>query len=254
MLTDEQIERYARQLVIPGWGEEIQERLSESAVLIIGAGGLGAAVIPALAAAGVGTIGIMDGDKVELTNLNRQAIHTTDRIGMAKTGSAAAFISALNPDVSVAEYAQPFTADTPYQLLADYDVVIDCSDNPATRYALNLACLRAGTALIFGGAVRMDGQVTTILPNSENSPCLRCVFPQAETDYDQAPSCAQSGIISPITSVIGALQAQEALKILTGIGEPLSASLVIFDGMNSSFMTISTERNPDCSDCHKAGR
>ncbi len=249
ILTDAELERYARQVVMPEIGEAGQKKLLNSHVLIIGAGGLGSPVIAALAGAGIGHLTVIDDDHVDLTNLNRQTIHTMDGLNRSKARSAYDFVQKINPDIKVSFERVRFELPYAEQLIADKWLVVDCTDTPQTRYLVNDLCYRFSVPLVFGGAVRTDGQITSFIPEDQNSPCLRCVFPQTELDYDQAPSCASAGILGPITMVIGALQAQEAIKILAGFGQPLKGRLVLYDGLNSSFMEIKTAKDPDCPVC-----
>ena len=254
MLEDDDIERYARQLVMAEIGEEGQEKLLAAHVLVIGAGGLGAAVISALAGAGIGHLGLIDGDNIDISNLNRQFIHSTDRIGHLKASSAASFVTALNPDVNLSIHKGQFDHENANRLITDYDLVIDCTDSPSSRYLINQICLMASKPLIFGGAVRTDGQATVILPADPDSPCLHCIFPLSEVDYDQAPSCAQTGILGTTTMIIGAIQAQEAIKYITGFGELLASRLWLYDGISSEVMVIATSRDNACPVCDQAGR
>ena len=248
-LTDEELERYARQVVMPEIGEAGQKILLDAHITIIGAGGLGAPVIMALAGAGAGHLTLIDDDNVSVTDLNRQFIHTTSTIGINKTESAMIFATSLNPDIKITPVTQRLEADNAEALLARADVVIDCSDTPQTRYIINASCLALRVPLIFGGAVRTDGQVTSFLPENPQSPCLKCLFPMADVDLAQAPSCAQAGILGPTTLVIGALQAAEAIRILLGMGENLCGKLLLYDGMNASFTVFTAPRNPDCPAC-----
>jgi molybdopterin/thiamine biosynthesis adenylyltransferase len=254
MLKDADIERYARQLVMAEIGEEGQEKLLAARILVIGAGGLGAAVICALAGAGIGRLGLIDGDRVDNSNLNRQFIHTTDRIGQPKTLSASEFVAALNPEIDISVHDGQFDALNANQLVSGYDLVMDCTDSPSSRYLINHACLMTGKPLIFGGAVRTDGQATVILPELADCACLHCIFPRSEVDYDQAPSCAQTGILGTTTMMVGAIQAQEAIKYITGFGELLTNRLWIYDGMSSEVMLIDTRKDSDCPVCAEAGR
>ena len=249
ILNDDELERYARQVVMPEIGEEGQKRLCDSHVAIIGLGGLGAPVIMALAGAGIGRLSLIDDDDVSLSNLNRQFVHNTQTLGLSKIQSAAAFIHSLNPDITLHTHHQRFDAETGPTLLGDVDIVIDCSDLPATRYAVNACCIALQIPLVFGGAVRTDGQVTSFLPADEKSPCFRCLFPEADVEFAQAPSCAQAGILGTTTMVIGALQAAEAIRILIGFGESLCGTLLLYDGLNASFTPIKAQRAPDCPAC-----
>ena len=251
MLSDENLERYARQAIMPDIGEEGQERLLESRMLVVGAGGLGSPAIFYLAAAGVGNLTIMDGESVDLTNLNRQILHTTDSIGSLKVTQAAATVAALNPGVNVTPLAERLEDDNVEALLAAHDVVIDCSDNVDTRYRLGDAAHRTGTPLVFGGAVRTEGQLSVFHSGAgaeEDSPCYRCVFPDMP-DAMQAPGCSEAGILGPVTGVIGTMQALAAVRLVLGIGGRQTGRLLLFDGRCGSFMEISTSRRAGCACC-----
>ena len=251
MLSDENLERYARQAIMPDIGEEGQERLLESRVLVVGAGGLGSPAIFYLAAAGVGNLTIMDGESVDLTNLNRQILHTTASIGSPKVTQAAATVAALNPGVNVTPLAKRLENDNVEALLTAHDVVIDCSDNVDTRYRLGDAAHRTGTPLVFGGAVRTEGQLSVFHSRAgaeEDSPCYRCVFPDMP-DAMQAPGCSEAGILGPVTGVIGTMQALAAVRLVLGIGGRQTGKLLLFDGRYGSFMEISTSRRAGCACC-----
>ena len=251
MLSDENLERYARQAIMPDIGEEGQERLLESRMLVVGAGGLGSPAIFYLAATGVGNLTVMDGESVDLTNLNRQILHTTDSIGSPKVTQAAAAVAALNPGVNVTPLAERLEDDNVEALLAAHDVVIDCSDNVDTRYRLGDAAHRTGTPLVFGGAVRTEGQLSvfhSVAGAEEDSPCYRCVFPDMP-DAMQAPGCSEAGILGPVTGVIGTMQALAAVRLVLGIGGRQTGKLLLFDGRYGSFMEISTSRRAGCACC-----
>ena len=248
-LSDAEIERYARQVVMLELGEDGQKKLLEARVLILGAGGLGAPVIAGLAGAGAGHLTILDEDIIDTTNLNRQFIHKTESLSQPKSASAAQFIQQLNPDISVQCQQVRFTEKNADALVDAHDLVIDCTDNPETRYLANATCQRLNTPLVFGGAIRTDGQVTSFVPGDPHSPCLRCIFPQTDLDYDQAPSCANSGILGSTTLVIGGLQTAEALKILAGFGTPLIGRLLLYDGLANSFTEIAVSPDPACPVC-----
>jgi len=249
LLSDAEIERYARQLVMPELGEAGQTKLCAARVLVLGAGGLGAPVIAGLAGAGVGHLTIIDDDIVDITNLNRQFIHQTNRLTVPKTTSAYDFIRQLNPDISVTCQQVRFDALNADALASGHDLLIDCTDNPETRYLANAVCQQLGMPLIFGGAVRSDGQITSFVPNNPKSPCLRCIFPQTSLDYDQAPNCANAGILGSTTMIIGGLQTAEALKIIANFGTPLIGRLLLFDGLANSFTEIEVAPDPACPVC-----
>ena len=247
--TDEQIERYARHIVLKEVGGAGQQRLLRSRVLVIGAGGLGCPIALYLAAAGVGTIGVVDDDVVALSNLQRQIAHTTARIGTAKTASAAAAVAAINPDVRVVEHRTRLAVDNALELIGAYDLVADGSDNFATRFLVNDACFFTEKTLVTAAIAQFDGQLATFKPyESGNSPCYRCLFREAPPgDFDE--SCARDGILGALAGVMGSLQAVEVLKELLGIGESLSGSLTIYDGLRGEFHRMSVRRDPDCPLC-----
>ena len=251
MLSDENLERYARQAIMPDIGEDGQERLLASRMLVVGAGGLGSPVLFYLAAAGVGHLTVMDGEAVELSNLNRQILHTTTSIGSQKVAQAATAVAALNPGITVTPVAGRLEDDNADELLAAHDVVIDCSDNVDTRYRIGDAAYRTGTPLVFGGAVRTEGQLAVFHsgPGGEaGTPCYRCVFPDMP-DAGQAPGCSEAGILGPVTGVIGTLQALAAVRLVLGIGGKQTGRLTLFDGRHGSFMEISTARRDGCVCC-----
>ncbi len=241
-LTDEELERYARHIVLPEIGGAGQQRLKRARVLVIGAGGLGAPVLAYLAAAGVGTLGIVDDDAVSLSNLQRQVIHGTADIGAPKGESAAAAIARLNPHVKVELHALRLTAENAPALVSSYDLVVDGSDNFATRYAVADACAQEKRPLVHAAVGRFDGSVTVLKPWESDSqgrrnPSYRDLFPQ-EPPAGLVPSCAAAGIVGALVGVIGTLQAMEAIKLIAGIGEPLVGRLLLYDGLAASFETI----------------
>ena len=249
ILTDQEVERYARQVVMPEIGEAGQKRLLDAKVLILGAGGLGAPVIAGLAGAGVGYLTVIDDDVVELTNLNRQIIHSMDRLAMNKAESAELFSRSLNPEVKVHTETGRFSEKNADTLVGSHDLVIDCTDNAETRYLVNRICHQHKVPLIFAGAVRTDGQITCFVPDAEESPCLRCIFPQTELDYDQAPSCSAAGILGTTTLIMGALQTAEAIKLLTQTGTSLIGRLLLYDGLTVRFTEIRVPADPACPVC-----
>lgn len=251
MLSDENLERYARQAIMPDIGEEGQERLLASRILVVGAGGLGSPVLFYLAAAGVGHLTIIDGEAVELSNLNRQILHTTASIGTQKVAQAAAAIAALNSGIEVTQIPTRLEDNNVDELLAAHDVVIDCSDNVDTRYRVGDAAYRTGTPLVFGGAVRTEGQLAVFHSGEggeAGTPCYRCVFPDMP-DARQAPGCSEAGILGPITGVIGTLQALAAIRLVLEIGGKQTGKLTLFDGRHGSFMEISTAQRDGCACC-----
>ncbi|RTM03595.1 MAG: molybdopterin-synthase adenylyltransferase MoeB [Hyphomicrobiales bacterium] len=241
-LTDEELERYARHIVLPEIGGPGQQKLKRARVLVIGAGGLGAPVLEYLAAAGVGTLGIVDDDTVSLSNLQRQVIHGGDTIGMAKTDSAREAIMRINPNVTVESHRLRLTAENAPALVARYDIVIDGSDNFETRYAAADACATGKKPLVTAAVGRFDGSVTVLKPfeagaDGKRNPSYRDLFPEAPPE-GLVPSCAVAGIVGALTGVIGALEAMEAIKLITGIGEPLIGRLLLYDGLTARFDTI----------------
>ncbi|MFP2896725.1 molybdopterin-synthase adenylyltransferase MoeB [Corallococcus sp. 4LFB] len=246
VLSAEQKERYRRHLILPEVGEEGQARLLNSKVLLLGAGGLGSPAALYLAAAGVGTLGVVDADVVDLSNLQRQVLHTLERRGQPKVQSAKAAIEALNPDVKVVPFQERLTAANVEHILADFDLVLDGGDNFPTRYLLNDACVLMGKPNIHGSVFRFEGQVTTFLPGQ--GPCYRCLYP-APPPPELAPSCAEAGVLGVLPGVIGMLQATEALKLLLGVGESLAGRLLTFDALGTRFQELKLRRDPECPVC-----
>ena len=245
-MNDEQLLRYSRQILLPEFGTEAQDRLLASRVLIVGAGGLGSPVALYLAAAGVGTLAIADDDAVDLSNLQRQILHRHADIGRAKVESAAERIAALNPDTQVIPIAARLTGATLREQVAAADLVVDGCDNFDTRFAVNAACVDARTPLVSGAAIRMEGQVAVFIPARPDSPCYRCLYREAgETEQ----TCAENGVLAPIVGIVGSLQALEAIKVLTGIGEPLCGRLLLIDGKRLDIRTLKLRRDPDCPVC-----
>ncbi|MDX8476927.1 molybdopterin-synthase adenylyltransferase MoeB [Mesorhizobium sp. VK24D] len=241
-LNDEELERYARHIVLPEIGGAGQQKLKRARVLVIGAGGLGAPVLEYLAAAGVGTLGIVDDDDVSLSNLQRQVIHGSDTIGMAKTDSASAAIMRINPNVAVELHRLRLTAQNAPALVAGYDVIVDGSDNFATRYALADACAQEKKPLVTAAVGRFDGSVTVLKPyetgaDGKRNPSYRDLFPEAPPE-GLVPSCAVAGIVGALTGVIGTLEAMETIKLIAGIGEPLVGRLLLYDGLTARFDTV----------------
>ena len=239
--------RYSRHLLIPEVGEEGQLRLLDSRVLLIGAGGLGSPASLYLAAAGVGTLGIVDDDAVDETNLQRQIIHSTERLGNSKAESAKRTIEALNPDVTVKVFRERLTSENVDRILGEgWDVIVDGADNFPTRYLLNDASVWHGIPVVHGSIYRFEGQTTVFKPHE--GPCYRCLFPQPPPP-ELAPSCAEGGVLGVLPGVIGSLQANEALKLALGIGEPLIGRLLMFDALAATFTEINLRRDPDCPVC-----
>ncbi len=248
-MNKQQIERYARHLMLPEIGGAGQQKLLASSVLVVGAGGLGSPLLMYLAAAGVGRIGIVDDDAVDLSNLQRQVLHSTDAIGTPKTASAAAAIKAINPDVEVVTHERRLTAETAPALLKDHEIACDGSDNFATRYALNDACVRAGKTLVSAAIQRFDGQLSVFKPHAgPEHPCYRCLFPQPPAP-GTVPSCAEAGVLGVLAGVMGSLQAVEVIKELLGIGESLSGRLLMYNALTAEFREFRIKRDPDCIAC-----
>jgi adenylyltransferase/sulfurtransferase len=246
-LDDAKRRRYSRHILIPEVGEEGQQKLLDSRVLLIGAGGLGSPAGLYLAAAGIGTIGIVDDDAVDETNLQRQIVHSTERLGDPKAESAKRTIEALNPDVTVKVFKERLTSDNVDRILGEgWDVIVDGADNFPTRYLLNDASVWHGIPVVHGSIYRFEGQVTVFKPHE--GPCYRCLFPQPPPP-ELAPSCAEGGVLGVLPGVIGSLQTNEALKLALGIGEPLIGRLLMFDALAGTFNEISLRRDPDCPVC-----
>jgi adenylyltransferase/sulfurtransferase len=246
-LEPEQRTRYSRHLLIPEVGEEGQLKLLESRILLIGAGGLGSPAALYLAAAGVGTIGIVDADVVDETNLQRQVLHSTGSLGEAKVESAERRLRELNPDVEVKAYKEQLTSENIERILGDgWDVIVDGADNFPTRYLVNDAAVWHDIPLVHGSIFRFEGQITVFKPHE--GPCYRCLFPQPPPP-ELAPSCAEGGVLGVLPGVIGSLQANEAIKLALGIGEPLVGRLLLFDALAPEFNEVTIRRDPECPVC-----
>src|SRR5712692_9851123 len=245
-LSEAQSKRYSRHLLVPEVGEQGQFKLLDSRVLLIGAGGLGSPAAYYLAAAGVGTMGIIDADVVDESNLQRQILHNLERVGEPKAISAKQTLEALNPDVTVIPYQERLTSDNIDRIIADYDVIIDGADNFPTRYLLNDASIKWKKPVVHGSIYRFEGQVTVFKPFE--GPCYRCLFPEPPPP-ELAPSCAEAGVLGVLPGVIGSLQANEALKLLLGAGEPLVGRYLLFDALDASFREVKLRRDPECPVC-----
>jgi molybdopterin/thiamine biosynthesis adenylyltransferase/rhodanese-related sulfurtransferase len=245
-LTSDQLRRYSRHTLIPEVGEIGQLKLLDAKVLLVGAGGLGSPNALYLAAGGVGTLGIIDSDVVDDSNLQRQVIHTTDRVGKPKVESAQESIKALNPDVTVDTYYEPLTKENAHRIIAPYDIVVDGGDNFDTRYLLNQVAVELGKPNVSASILSFDGQLTTFVPGE--GPCYRCIFPEPPPP-GMAPSCGQSGVLGVLPGVMGLLQATEVLKLILGIGDPLVGRLLVFDALPMSFYELKLRRDPDCPVC-----
>jgi molybdopterin/thiamine biosynthesis adenylyltransferase len=250
-LDAEQLDRYSRHIIMDEIGAEGQKRLLDSAVLCIGAGGLGSPILQYLAAAGIGTIGIADDDVVERSNLQRQVIHADGDVGRPKVESAREFIGRQNPDVTVRTHETRVTTDNIEALLDEYDVVVDGSDNFATRYLVNDACTLAGVPFAHGAILRFEGQVTTFEAN-EGGPCYRCLFPEAP-EPGTVPDCATAGVLGVLPGTVGCMQATEAIKLCLEYGETLDGRMVFYDAGDMTFQEVSIEPRPDCPICGADG-
>lgn len=248
-LDSDQRTRYHRHLLLPEVGEAGQSRLLESSVLVIGAGGLGSPAAMYLAAAGIGTLGLVDFDAVDASNLQRQILHGVDRIGMPKVESARETLSTLNPDVKIVTHPHRLSADNALEIMAGYDLILDGGDNFPTRYLVNDACLHLRVPVVHGSIFRFEGQASVFRPYE--GPCYRCIFPQPPPP-ELAPSCAEAGVLGVLPGVVGSIQALEAIKVLLGIGDDLSGRLLIYDALEQDLQTVKVRRDPDCAACGDA--
>ena len=244
-LSEEQITRYSRHILLKEVGGKGQKKLLNGRVLIIGAGGLGSPIALYLAAAGVGTIGIADADEVDLSNLQRQVIHFTADVGKAKVLSAKEKMLAINPELNIITYQQWVSADNIAQMIADYDFIIDGTDNFAAKFLINDACVLAGKPYSHGGILQFDGQTMTVTPESA---CYRCIFPEPPPK-EAIPSCSQAGVIGVLPGVLGTLQATEAIKYLLGAGDLLAGRLLTYSALRMRFREIPVKKNPKCPIC-----
>jgi len=248
-MTEMQIRRYARHIMLAEIGGIGQARLIAARVLVVGAGGLGAPLLQYLAAAGIGTLGVIDHDRVDLSNLQRQVIHRTVDIGTAKVASARRALADINPEVAVVAHDERLDAANAGRIVADYDIVADGSDNFATRYLLNDICYRLKKTLVSAAILRFDGQISTYKAwQGDGHPCLRCIFPQAPSE-DAVPSCAQAGVLGALAGTLGALQATEVVKEILGIGRSLSGRLVMYDALAGTFDEVAIAKRADCPTC-----
>ncbi len=245
--SDEQIQRYSRQIILPGIGGKGQRRLAEAKVFILGAGGLGSPAAIYLAAAGVGTIGLADSDQVELNNLQRQILHRTSDVGLPKVESGKQTLQALNSEVTVQLYPERITSANIREIIRGYDLVLDGSDNFPTRFLMNDACCFEKKTLISGAILRFDGQLSTFKPHALG-PCYRCLFPEPPPP-GLVPSCQEAGILGAVAGLMGILQANEALKELLNIGQSMSGRLLLFDALGLSFREVKVLRDPNCILC-----
>lgn len=247
--TEEQIKRYARHIILQEIGGKGQEKLLNSRVLVVGAGGLGSPAIYYLAAAGVGTIGIVDYDNVDFSNLQRQIIHNTERVGIPKVESAKMTVEKLNPDVNVITYNLLLNKSNILDIIKEYDIVLDGTDNFPTRFLINDACYMLGIPLVSAAMLRFEGQITIFdFKNKQNSPCYRCLFPEPPPP-GLVPSCQEAGILGSVGGIMGSIQATEAIKYLLNIGEPLIGKLLIMDALSMDFRKVNLRKDHKCALC-----
>ena len=250
-MDDEALLRYSRHILLNEFGLDAQTRLSQSRVLVVGAGGLGSAALMYLASAGLGNIVIADGDTVELTNLQRQIVHREDTIGMNKALSAQRTLCAINSTIRIDVIGQRLSGKALDDAVRDADIVLDCSDNFATRHAINRACVQHKKPLVSGAGVRFDGQITSFDLRREDSPCYHCLFPdQADGEEER---CAVMGVFAPLVGIIGTMQAAEAIRLLTAIGEALTGRLLMLDGRSLNWQTVKFRRDSECAVCAPRG-
>lgn len=247
MLSDQQLLRFSRHIMLPEVDIAGQQRWLNARVLIIGLGGLGSPAALYLAVAGIGTLVLVDDDEVELTNLQRQIIHSQARLGMNKATSAALTLAQLNPDTQVICLAQRLSASELQHQTQQADLVLDCTDNFASRFAINRACVATATPLVSGAAIRLSGQIATFQPGQPDSPCYACLYREADDEPEQ--HCSDTGVLAPLVGIIGAMQALEALKLLANIGQPLTGRLLLLDGANLNWRTLTLAKDPRCPVC-----
>ena len=245
-MRSDQYQRYARHLTLPEFGEEAQEKLLNSSILLIGAGGLGSPLALYLAAAGIGRIGIMDFDVVDMSNLQRQVIHRMQDIGTSKARSAERGIKDINPDVQVDVYEEGINSSNALEIIDKYDVVVDGTDNFPTRYLVNDACVMLGKVNIYGSIYRFEGQATVF--DAKNGPCYRCLYPEPP-DPGMVPSCAEGGVLGILPGYIAMIQATETIKMLTGIGKPLVGRFIRYDALNAESRELKLRKDPECPVC-----
>jgi adenylyltransferase/sulfurtransferase len=245
-VNDEQLLRYSRHILLNEIGVEGQERLRATHMLVIGAGGLGSPAAYYLASAGVGTLTLVDGDNVDLTNLQRQILHTTERIGMPKSESGRLALAAINPEVRVVPVTTRVDDAALDRLVAGADVVLDCCDNFATRHAVNRACVKYRRPLVSGAAIRFDGQVAAFDARAAESPCYACLFPPGDGEDEL---CSTMGVFAPVTGIVGTVQAAEALKLAAGAGTPLTGRLLMLDALTMHWHSVRVPRDPECPVC-----
>lgn len=246
MLSDEQLLRYSRQIMLPDVEINGQETWLNSSVLVLGLGGLGSPVAMYLAAAGIGELVLVDDDEVELSNLQRQIAHNSKRIGQPKVDSARNTVAALNPDAKVRTVYSRLSEEELSRLVATVDLVVDCTDNFSTRFAINRACFQHKKPLVSGAAIRMEGQVAVYDPLKPESPCYQCLYKEGE---DENLTCSESGVLSPVVGIIGSIQATEALKVLASVGDSLAGKLLLLDAKTMEFRRLKLRRDPQCPVC-----
>lgn len=249
MLSDEQLLRYSRQIMLPDVEINGQETWLNSSVLVLGLGGLGSPVAMYLAAAGIGELVLVDDDEVELSNLQRQIAHHSKRIGQPKVDSARNTIAALNPDVKVRTLFSRLSEEELTSLVATVDLVVDCTDNFSTRFAINRACFKHKKPLVSGAAIRMEGQIAVYDPVNPESPCYQCLYKEGE---DEDLTCSESGVLSPVVGIIGSIQALEALKVLASVGKTLAGRLMLLDAKTMEWRTLKLRKDPKCPVCSSA--
>jgi len=245
--TDSQINRYSRQMILNEVGGNVQKKIQDAKILVIGAGGLGSPAALYLVAAGIGTLGLTDGDVVDLSNLQRQILHTTDRIGVSKVESGGQLLSALNPETTLELYPEHVSKENIMLLLEKYDIILDGSDNFSTRFLINDACFFAKKTLISGSIFRFEGQLATIKPH-EGFPCYRCLYPEPPP-AGLVPNCQEAGVLGVLAGTIGVLQANEAIKEILGLGETLADRLLLYDALDMTFRKVGRPKDPDCLLC-----
>jgi molybdopterin/thiamine biosynthesis adenylyltransferase len=247
--TEDQVRRYARHVILPGIGGDGQRRLMDASVLVIGAGGLGSPAAMYLAAAGVGTIGLVDFDRVELSNLQRQLLHDTADVGRPKVESGKERLAGLNPNVEVVTHPTLLTSSNAFDVLGGHDVVVDGTDNFPVRYLVNDATQMLGKPLVYGSIYQWEGQASVFLPGPE-TPCYRCLFPEPPPP-GTVPSCAEGGVFGVLPGIIGSIQAVEAIKLILDVGQSLAGKLVLYDALRNEFTTVKLRWDPDCPVCGK---
>ena len=245
-MDDAELLRYSRQIMLPEFDIEGQEKLRSSTALVIGVGGLGSPIVMYLAAAGVGHLMLADDDQVDLSNLQRQIVHDTDSLAEPKVLSAARRISALNPLIRLTTFAERLEGRALEQAVAAADVVLDGTDNFSSRYEINRICVATSTPLVSGAAIRMEGQVAVFNPAVEGAPCYRCLYPEGT---DEALNCAENGVAAPIVGIVGSIQAMEAMKVITGVGETLSGYVLYVDAKRMDWRKLKLPKNPTCATC-----